>query len=637
MLYYGDGFVMEKISVCFVLRIDSDGILNDREEENQYQNHIKHILSFLYSHKDCYFTFAISGRKAEWLERKHPEAIELISELVARKQIEISGGGYYDPILPLLLPVDRVGQTEMMTTAMRKLFGKRPRGAWLTSSAWDSSLITSLNSCGMDYAFLDMSLLLPEYQHESFCSKPVIVEEYGKTIKILPLCKNIIPAQPDNNDDFISSFLKKNGNSNISTICTLFMPEQLSATIENGQMEKFLSTVLNEKNIILYTAAQYLKNCRTYTRAYIPAGSSKNRRPVKEIIAKNPESFRLYSRMIQISNEINQYRGDKARKKAAREELWKAQERSAYWNENLSLIEQQEIRQQAYNHLLIAEKFIKEAGTKTDIQLTSFDLDMDGNQEYICRTPVYNSFLSMEGGTVFELDVRQCGRNYTISSECEEGLYQRKIFTDFFTDKNSFFEQYQNGKPILNNIFREIVYKETAFNRSRQELQLESEGFYGKKHQNIRLRKKYSFSDNSIQVQYIIQNKSPDYLKCFFAVESNLVLTDFVTKNRKIEVISADTSIAACPDQLFVHQKDVSCCQVSDSRTSTVFTFETNENAGICILPLVHEKTPYATCFTFFWKLEIPSGYETEKTLFLNIQQNTKKALSPKKRLPSNA
>ncbi|MCR4940629.1 MAG: DUF1926 domain-containing protein [Treponemataceae bacterium] len=619
------------MSVCFVLRLDSEGILNDHEEETQYQNHIKHILSFLYSHQEFSLTIALSGRKSEWLEKKHPEAIELISELVSKKQVEMAGGGYYDPILPLLLPVDRVGQIEMLTTALRKLFGRKPRGAWLTSSAWDSSLITSLNSCGMDYAFIDMSLLLPEYQLESFCSKPVIVEEYGKTIKILPLCKNVIPSKSDSPQDFLSSFFKLSGNKKITTISTLFMPEELSFIIQNGWMEEFITTITNEKTVTLYTATQYLKNCHTYTRAYIPACSIKNRRPVKEIIAKNPESFRLYSRMIQISNEINQYRGDKARKKAAREELWKAQERTAYWNENLDLIEQQAIRQKSYNHLLIAEKFIKETSSKTDIHLTSFDLDMDGIQEYICRTPVYNSFLSMEGGTVFELDARQSCRNYAIVSECENGLYQRKFFTDFFADKNSFFDQYQNGKPLLNNPFRDIVYKETAFYRSRQELQLEAEGFYGKKRQNITLRKKFLFSDNSIQVQYIIKNKSPDYLKCYFSVESNLALVDFDTKNRRIEVISSDTSITACSNQLFVHQKDVSCCQVSDSKTSSVFTFETNENAGICILPLVYEKKPYATCFTFFWKLEIPAGYETEKTLFLNIQQNTKKALSQKK------
>jgi len=125
---------------------------------------------------------------------------------------------------------------------------------------------------------------------------------------------------------------------------------------------------------------------------------------------------------------------------------------------------------------------------------------------------------------------------------------------------------------------------------------------------------------------------SQDFLKCYFAVESNLVLTDFITKNRGIEIITSDTSITACPDQIFVHQNDVACCQVSDAKTSSIFTIETNENAGICILPLEAENKHYATCFTFFWKIDIPAGYETEKTLFFNIQQNVKKALSPKKR-----
>ena len=64
---------MEPISVCFVFRIDSEGTLNDREEENQYQNHLKPILTFLYSHQDCFFTVAVSGRKAEWLESEVDE------------------------------------------------------------------------------------------------------------------------------------------------------------------------------------------------------------------------------------------------------------------------------------------------------------------------------------------------------------------------------------------------------------------------------------------------------------------------------------------------------------------------------------------------------------------------------------
>ncbi len=622
---------MENTSVCFVLRIDSDGIIRDSEEETQYQNNLKNILSFFYSHPDCNFTIAISGRKADWLGRKHPEAIDIISELVSRKQIEIVGGGYYDPILPLLLPVDRVGQIEMLTTALRKLFGKKPRGAWLTSSAWDSSLITSLCTCGMDYAFLDMQLLSPEDKAAALSSKPIIVEEYGKTINILALTGNMIPSKSDSAESYLSSFSRLSGAKKVTTISTLFMPGHLSALIKNGWIEKFLTEIKEENTISLCTASQYLKNCRSFTRAFIPAGSSKNNRPVKEIIARNPESFRLYSRMIQISNEVNQCRGDKARKKSARDELWKAQERSAYWNENLTTLEQQKIRQQAYNHLLLAEKLIKEVSLRNDTLLASFDLDMDGNQEYMCRTPVYNSFLASDGGAVFELDVRECCKNYTISSECEKGIYPKKIFIDFFTDKNSFFELYQNGKPLLNTLFPELSYKETGFSRAKQELFLEAEGTYGKKHQDVRLRKKYIFSDNSIQVQYIIQNKSQDYLRCYFAVESNLALTDFDIKNRCIEVISADTSIASCTDQIFIHQHDVSCCQVTDSKTSTVFTFEPNENAGICIQPISYEKSTYATCFTFYWKLEIPAGYETEKTLFLNIKQSSKKALATKK------
>ena len=52
----------------------------------------------------------------------------LINDMVKRKQLELLGGGFYDPILPVIPNSDRSGQIEALTTYLRKHFGKRPRG-----------------------------------------------------------------------------------------------------------------------------------------------------------------------------------------------------------------------------------------------------------------------------------------------------------------------------------------------------------------------------------------------------------------------------------------------------------------------------------------------------------------------------
>ena len=40
-----------------------------------------------------------TGPLLEWMAEKHPEYIQRVGALVARGQVEIAGGGFYEPIL----------------------------------------------------------------------------------------------------------------------------------------------------------------------------------------------------------------------------------------------------------------------------------------------------------------------------------------------------------------------------------------------------------------------------------------------------------------------------------------------------------------------------------------------------------
>jgi alpha-amylase len=58
-----------------------------------------------------------------------------VAALSARDQIEIVGGGYYEPVLASLPERDRIGQRRRMSDELEALFGKRPVGA-----GWRSGL-----------------------------------------------------------------------------------------------------------------------------------------------------------------------------------------------------------------------------------------------------------------------------------------------------------------------------------------------------------------------------------------------------------------------------------------------------------------------------------------------------------------
>ena len=101
---------MNQLNVCLELSADISSGKDPVLLEENYQKVFKGTLTFLYSHPDCYLSIAFTGPQLDYYERKHPESIELLKDLLSRKQIEIIGGGYYAPIFPLIYPSDRAGQ-----------------------------------------------------------------------------------------------------------------------------------------------------------------------------------------------------------------------------------------------------------------------------------------------------------------------------------------------------------------------------------------------------------------------------------------------------------------------------------------------------------------------------------------------
>ena len=70
-----------------------------------------------------------TGSLLEWLERAHPEYFKLLRGLVKRGQIEIVGGGYYEPILIAIPLADRQEQITRLADYIEKHFDARPHGA----------------------------------------------------------------------------------------------------------------------------------------------------------------------------------------------------------------------------------------------------------------------------------------------------------------------------------------------------------------------------------------------------------------------------------------------------------------------------------------------------------------------------
>ena len=199
---------MSNLHVCFVFRIGQLGNNVPKNAEEIYEKSVKKLIGLLYSNPRIFATISFSGVMLEWYEKNHPEVIDVLKVLTSRKQVEILGGGFYDPLFPLLLPVDRLGQIELLQSVLRRTMGKRPRGIRLTENAWEPQLVQSFNSHDFEYVLLDYDLLNKKSLSQNNIFSPFIVEDAGKTITVIPLVQKFMPNINVPMEDYISSLKK---------------------------------------------------------------------------------------------------------------------------------------------------------------------------------------------------------------------------------------------------------------------------------------------------------------------------------------------------------------------------------------------------------------------------------------------
>ena len=127
--------------------------------DRSYQKCYKPFLELLSKYPDIKMTFHFSGNLLDYLESQHPEFLDEVMKLVIRGQVEIMGGGYYEPIFQAIPKRDRIGQIEMLSNYYEKKFSVRPNGIWIPERVWSSDIIPDLTSCGMKYCILDSNHL----------------------------------------------------------------------------------------------------------------------------------------------------------------------------------------------------------------------------------------------------------------------------------------------------------------------------------------------------------------------------------------------------------------------------------------------------------------------------------------------
>jgi hypothetical protein len=126
---------------------------------------------------------------------------------------------------------------------------------------------------------------------------------------------------------------------------------------------------------------------------------------------------------------INQLRGDKARKRTALEELWKAQGYDAFCPAESGGVYRGDLRKVAFRSMLEAEKITREHRTFIPC-LMNFDFDLDNEDEYLFQGDRINCYVRLEGAGMFELDYLPRSWNYLDTFAQPRELGGRAGFSD---------------------------------------------------------------------------------------------------------------------------------------------------------------------------------------------------------------
>ena len=272
---------MSKVSLALVIHSHQPVGNFDHVIEDAYQKSYAPFVRALRAHPRIRLSLHFSGILLEWLEKHHSEYFQQLRELVGRGQVELVGGGYYEPILPIIPDADKIAQLRKLADYLHHHFGAEPRGAWVAERVWEPTLPRPLAQAGVEYVVLDdthflAAGLLPWQLHGSF-----VTEEDGFPLRLVPSSKALRYSIPFQEPAETLRILREGVNQHDALFamgddCEKFgvWPGTYDHVYKNGWLERFLKSLEGSQDWLeTTTVTDYLRSHPAVGRIYLPTAS----------------------------------------------------------------------------------------------------------------------------------------------------------------------------------------------------------------------------------------------------------------------------------------------------------------------------------------------------------------------------
>jgi len=406
-----------------------------------YEHAYEPLIAALERHPHIRLALHYTGPLLDWLAAERPEFLERLGRLVAADRVELLGGGYYEPVLASLPNRDRLAQLRLMSDAIERIGGRRPRGAWLAERVWEPDLPVCLVDAGYGWTILDDAHLRAASIDESRLWGAYTTDDQGRMLTVFASDKGLRYRMPFGQVDDTIDYLREHATETGGLLGLMgddgekfgSWPETYEHCWGRGQwMDRFFTAVAEHADWLeLVTPSEWAARERPIGRAYIPTSSyaemgewalpAGESRAFEEVLHRAelehlPEARWLrggFWRNFQVKyREINELHkqmlrtSDKAARVAglasgvapdlrriadlATAELLQGQSNDCYWHGVFGGIYITHMRLATCQHLIAAEDhadtFSRAVGTAVD-GITRLDTDLDGVAEIVVSSP----------------------------------------------------------------------------------------------------------------------------------------------------------------------------------------------------------------------------------------------------------
>ena len=406
------------------------------------------LLNALERHPGVRLSLHYTGPLLEWLRAERPDFVSRLAALVGSGQVELLGGGYYEPVLASLPERDRIGQLRRMSDELAATFGVRPRGAWLAERVWEPDIPTSLVAAGYGWTILDDAHFRAAAIPEAALWGPYTTEDQGRLLTVFGTEQGLRYRIPFREVDDVIAYLREHATDDGTRLGTMgddgekfgAWPTTWEHCWGKGRwVDRFFEALETNRDwLTTVTPSRWLERQPPIGRVYIPTGSyaemgewalpAGESREYSDVLhraqaAGRPEArwlrgafwrnfqvkYRevndLHKQMLRASDKVAAM-ADGPAKDAALDHLYRGQSNDCYWHGLFGGIYISHMRLATHEHLIAAEDLADaELGTTMAAELR--DLDLDGVDEVLLANPGQVVAIDpAEGGGIGGWDIR---------------------------------------------------------------------------------------------------------------------------------------------------------------------------------------------------------------------------------------